>query len=58
MVRSISGALLIHGELIGLELQRLAVVVAREAPHDVGGGRLLGDDFTTSVVAWATKTWM
>lgn len=36
------GVLLIHGELIGLELQWLAVVVAREAPHDVGCGRLLG----------------
>mmetsp|Transcript_70157 Transcript_70157/g.146772 ORF Transcript_70157/g.146772 Transcript_70157/m.146772 type:complete len:654 (-) Transcript_70157:1258-3219(-) len=36
-----SGLLLVHGELLGLELHALLVVVACEAPHDVRSGGLL-----------------
>mmetsp|Transcript_9215 Transcript_9215/g.24788 ORF Transcript_9215/g.24788 Transcript_9215/m.24788 type:complete len:346 (-) Transcript_9215:526-1563(-) len=36
-----AGFLLINGELLGLELDALFVVVAREAPHDVCRGCLL-----------------
>ena len=39
---SLPHLLFVHGQLIGLEFQRLSVIVAGEAPHDVSRWGLLG----------------